>query len=207
MKIRFLIFLAALGFLFFCAGAGFGDDGFLGFYSPQFQAGEGWTAGTNAPEGTVLNPASAAGKQRVTIDLSYMPLIGFGAAAGFGNFVNLGIALPSPVGVFDVTGRFANAAFTGLNWGIMGGLTFAFSKDLFPDFYVGAGLGVEIGSDWGVGADLGFLHLPGDIGFLKDFRWGVAIVHSVGDFERPGMAPRVHPGDRGAFLAGEDGRS
>jgi flagellar hook assembly protein FlgD len=56
----------------------------------------------------------------------------------------------------------------------MGGLTFAFSKDLFPDFYIGAGLGFEFGSDWGLGLDLGFIHLPGDIGFLQDFRWGIA---------------------------------
>ncbi|MGA2765471.1 MAG: FlgD immunoglobulin-like domain containing protein [Spirochaetia bacterium] len=163
----------------FAAGAVNGESGFLDFYSPQFLGGMGGTANLNSPQGTVLNPAVAGGKQRVTLDLSYLALTGVSQnpVALDGNFLNVGVTIPSNVGVFSTTGRFTNATFSGSapNWGALGGLTFAFSKDLFPDLYVGAGLGGEFGSDWGLGLDLGFLHIPGDLGLLKDFRWGAAI--------------------------------
>jgi flagellar hook assembly protein FlgD/outer membrane protein OmpA-like peptidoglycan-associated protein len=63
----------------------------------------------------------------------------------------------------------------------MGGLSLSFAKDLFPDLYVGVGLGAElggtpgVGGDWALGGDIGFLQLPGDVGLLKDFRWGAAL--------------------------------
>ena len=159
-------------------GAVHAESGFLDFYSPQFLAGMGGTANNNSPEGTVLNPAVSAGKQRVTLDLSYLALTGVSPFAWSGNFVNAGITIPSAVGVFSTTGRFTDANFAGApNWGGMGGLTASFSKDLFPDFYVGAGVGFEFGSDWGLGLDLGFLNLPGDLAFLKDFRWGAAFLN------------------------------
>lgn len=161
------------------AGAVNAESGFLDFYSPQFLGGIGGTANINTPQGTVLNPAVAGGKQRVTLDLSYLALTGVNQSPVSlgGNFINAGITIPTNVGVFSTTGRFTNATFgtQGPDWGAMGGLTFAFSKDLFPDLYVGAGLGSEFGSDWGLGLDLGFLHIPGDLGFLKDFRWGIAM--------------------------------
>ncbi len=157
------------------APAAFSDSGFLDLFSPQFLAGGGGTATINSPQGTVLNPAASGGTQRVTLDLSYIPLIGLGSETGWGNFVNAGVTLPSRVGVFSFTGRYASAAFPSLGWGTMGGLTFSFAKDLFPDFYVGAGLGFEYGNDWGLGLDLGFIHLPGNLGILKDFRWGIAM--------------------------------
>ncbi|HVP19371.1 MAG TPA: FlgD immunoglobulin-like domain containing protein, partial [Spirochaetia bacterium] len=161
------------------AGVVHAESGFLDFYSPQFLGGMGGTANLNSPQGTVLNPAVAGGKQRVTLDLSYLALTGVNRTPVNlgGNFINAGVTIPSNVGVFSTTGRFTNATYgsQGPDWGAMGGLTFAFSKDLFPDLYVGAGLGFEYGSDWGLGLDLGFLHLAGDLGFLKDFRWGAAM--------------------------------
>ncbi len=160
------------------AGAVHAESGFLDFYSPQFLAGMGGTANDNSPQGTVLNPAVSAGRQRVTLDLSYLALTGVSPFAWSGNFVNAGITIPSAAGVFSTTGRFTNADFSGApNWGAMGGLTASFAKDLFPDFYVGAGVGFEFGSDWGLGLDLGFLNLPGDLAFLKDFRWGAAFLN------------------------------
>ena len=75
----------------------------------------------------------------------------------------------------------------------------SFSKDLFPDLYVGAGLGFEFGNDWGLGLDLGFLSLVGDLGFMKDFRWGMAF-RNIGKaytghrgFGRPWEARRLSP--------------
>ena len=89
----------------------------------------GGTANLNAPQGTVLNPAVSAGKQRVTLDLSYLALTGVNPLNWSGNFINGGITIPSAAGVFSATGRFANANFSGApNWGGMGGVTAVFRE-------------------------------------------------------------------------------
>ncbi len=174
MKTHVRFFLASLALLL-CIIPAYSESGFLDFYSPVFLGGGGGTATVESPQGSVLNPASGGGIQRVTADLSYIALAGLGDESGYGSVINAGLALPTRAGVFSVTGRFADADFPSLSWGTMGGLTASFAKDLFPDLYVGAGVGFEFGGeDWGLGLDLGFLHLAGDVGGLKDFRWGVA---------------------------------
>jgi flagellar hook assembly protein FlgD/outer membrane protein OmpA-like peptidoglycan-associated protein len=154
------------------------DSGFLDFYSPQFLAGGPSTVTQETPAGASLNPAISAGKQRATFDFSYLALPQFSPAFLWGgNVVNLGITWPTRAGVLTGAARFANAGYAGqgLDWGAQGGLNVAFAKDLFPDLYVGAGLGFQFGNDWGLGLDLGFLSFVGDIGILKDFRWGGAL--------------------------------
>ena len=93
--------------------------------------------------------------------------------------MNLGVTVPTRAGVFTAIGGFATASFNptvpGLQFGPLGGLHLSFSKDLFPDLYVGIGVGGELGNDWGLGADLGFVSILGDLGPLKDFRWGGAL--------------------------------
>jgi hypothetical protein len=170
-----MIVLLLMGAVFASA-----ENGFLDLSSPVFLGGGGGTAVTETPFGTLLNPAVSADRERVTFDLSYIALTSVtpGFALG-GNVVNLGFTLPTRAGVFSAIGRFDSAAFSpavpGVAWGPLGGLSVSFSKDLFPDLYVGLGLGGEFGSDWGLGLDIGFLSLVGDLGFLKDFRWGGAI--------------------------------
>jgi len=155
----------------------FAENGFLDLASPVFLGGGSGTASLETPAGTLLNPAISAGRERVTVDLSYIGLTQFSPFAWDGHVFNLGLALPTRAGVFSAIGRFATAGYgaaSGLQWGPLGGVNLSFSKDLFPDFYVGLGLGGEFGADWSLGADLGFLNLLGDVGPLKDFRWGVA---------------------------------
>ncbi len=168
-----LVLLLAGGIL------GFAENGFLDLASPVFLGGSGGTATLETPSGTLLNPAISAGRERVTLDLSYIALTQLTPFSLGGNVVNLGLALPTRAGVFSAIGRFTNAGFSpavpGLQWGPLGGLSLSFSKDLFPDLYIGLGVGGQFGADWGLGADLGFLNLVGDVGPLRDFRWGGAI--------------------------------
>ena len=173
-----IVRLAALAFVGFCLAAApvSAETGFYDFLSPAFLGGSANSVSLESPPATLLNPAVAAGKQRVTLDLSYIGLMDFSPAFLWGgHIINLGITLPTRAGVFSAVGRFAQAEFTSLAWGGLGGLHLSFAKDLFEDFYVGIGLGAELGADWGLWGDLGFLHLPGDIGFMKDFRWGMAL--------------------------------
>ena len=197
--------------LLLAAGAfAFAENGFLDLASPVFLGGGGGTATLETPFGTLLNPSVSADRQRVTLDLSYIALTQLtpGFALG-GDIVNLGVSLPNRAGVFTAIGRFATSDFSptvpGLQWGPLAGLNLSFSKDLFPDLYIGVGLGGEFGSDWGLGLDLGFLNFDGDIGFLKDFRWGAALRNLGRAYADPaapgslGIPPALHPGGRGEF--------
>ncbi len=144
-------------------------------YSPSFLAGGSKTVSTLSPAGDVLNPAASGARQRVTLDLSYIGLVGSDEDSGFGHVINTGLTLPTRAGVFSSSARFVSTPFDSVELGTFGGLNVSFAKDLFPRLLVGAGLGAMFGSDWGLGLDLGFVHLPGELGFFKDFRWGVAI--------------------------------
>jgi flagellar hook assembly protein FlgD/outer membrane protein OmpA-like peptidoglycan-associated protein len=178
MKNAFRTMTVSVLLLFASAFFASAESGFLDFYSPQFLGGGAGSATLESPAGTVLNPAVSAGRQRITLDLSYLALTQLTPSFLWGgNIFNLGITYPTRAGVLSGIARFAHADFpgTGLAWGSQAALNVSFSKDLFPDLYVGAGLGFQIGSDWGLGLDLGFLKLVGDLGFLRDFRWGVAL--------------------------------
>jgi flagellar hook assembly protein FlgD len=128
-----------------------------------------------SPLADAVNPAASGGTQRITADLNYLALIGLGGSAGWGSVLNGGVTVPTNFGVFTGSAHLLSAAFPSLNLPTFGAFTLSFSKDLFPELYVGAGLGFQIGAaDWGLGLDIGFVHAPGDLAFLKDFRWGVA---------------------------------
>src|SRR5208337_3149334 len=90
--------------LLLAAGAfAFAENGFLDLASPVFLGGGGGTATLETPFGTLLNPAVSAGRQRVTLDLSYIALSPFTqfypALVVGGNIVNFGFTLPTRAGV------------------------------------------------------------------------------------------------------------
>ncbi len=171
--------VVAVLFLFAAGAAASADSSFLDYTSPQFLSSGEESATAEIPAGTILNPAISADRQRVTFDASYIALTQLTPFDWGGNVVNLGLTWPTRVGVLTGIARFANAGFTGLNWGTLGALNVSFSKDLFPELYIGAGLGFEFGSDWGLGLDLGFVNVVGNLGFLKDFRWG-GVIRNMG---------------------------
>ncbi|MFP4384180.1 MAG: FlgD immunoglobulin-like domain containing protein [Spirochaetia bacterium] len=155
-------------------------------YSPSFLSGGITASGMESPQSDVLNPAVSGGKQRLTLDLSYINIYGFGTDTGMGHVINAGVTVPTRAGVFSGSGRFLDSPFVFLPYGTFGMVNVSFGKDLFPQFYVGAGMDFVFGSDWGLGLNLGFLHLPGDLGFLKDFRWGFAMRGMGKGYDAPG---------------------
>lgn len=152
-----------------------GSSNFTDFYSPVFLGGSSSIVSTESPASDLLNPAASGAKQRLTLDLSYISLLGLGSEEGLGHVVNTGITLPTRAGVFSGSARFITSPFDSLDLGTLAGVNVSFAKDLFSDLLVGAGLGGQFGEDWSAGLDLGFIHLPGEWLFFKDFRWGVAI--------------------------------
>jgi len=140
------------------------------------------------PHNTMYNPASAAGFQRTTADVNYINLQGLGSISGAGHVVNSAVSFPTKYGV--LTGSVRWLGSNGISGSLMdfGNLfmgNFTFSKELYSDLYIGSGITLSAGKsygtasefDWGVGLNLGFIHMPGNIGFMKNFRWGVVLDH------------------------------
>ncbi len=169
------LLLLALAFWMIAAYAT-AQSGIWDLYSPFFLSRGAGTASLDSPQADVLNPAAGGGRQHLTLDLSYISLMGLGDESDFGHVVNAGASIPSAIGVFSASGRFFTSPFDELYSTTFGALNFSFAKDIYRNLWIGAGLGFQYGSDdWGLGLDLGFMHLPGDLAFLKDFRWGVAL--------------------------------
>ncbi len=148
----------------------------LDLYSPVFLAGGSSTVGESSPAADALNPAASGAKQRLTFDVNGTVLLGTQSPDdGFGLALNGGLSVPTRVGVFSGSLHAIDASFPALDLGTLVGVNLSFAKDLYPRLLVGLGLGATFGSDWGLGVDLGFVHLAGDVGFMKDLRWGMAI--------------------------------
>lgn len=153
-------------------GAGVYHD----LYSPVFLAGGASSVAEVSPAADALNPAASGAAQRPILDVSYMSLIGTTGQAGWGHALNGGLTWPTRFGVWSGSLHLISSPFDAVDFGTMFALNVSLAKDLFPKLLVGLGVQSQFGGDdWGLGADLGFVHLPGDVGFLKDLRWGVAL--------------------------------
>ncbi len=144
--------------------------------SPVFLAMGDNTVSPASPAADFLNPASSALIQRPVISASYLTITGTPESEGLAHIGNIGLSVPASFGVFSGSLHYIASPFDSFDFGNMGSLGFSFSKALYPHLLVGLGMTAHAGSndkvDWGLGLNLGFLHLAGDLGFLKDFRWG-----------------------------------
>jgi flagellar hook assembly protein FlgD len=137
------------------------------------------TVSIESPTGDIFNPAASGGQQRTTIDFSVIMLPDF--ISSLGGAGNIGITIPTTFGVFSTSGHFISSPYQVTHIGTLGAFNVSFAKDVFPDFYIGIGLGTQFGSqdgtplNFGGGLDLGFIHFIGDVLFMQDFRWGIAI--------------------------------
>lgn len=157
-----------------------GTGSFNNYLSPTLLSGGGSVTSQESPQSDSINPAAAGAKQRVTLDASYLGLVGTQTGEGWqGHIANLGITIPTKVGVFSGSGHFMSSALSEVDLGTVGELNASFAKQIYPDLLVGAGLhfllGTNVGTDWGLSGDLGFLAFPGQTGFMKNFRWGIVM--------------------------------
>ncbi len=190
---RLIVFVT----LFFIAFFTFGESGIQELYSPMFIARGTNSAGTYSPASDTLNPAASGGRQNPAIDFSYLSLAGFGGLDQFGHAINIGVSIPSRIGVFTGSGRLISSPFTGIYQDTLGGVNFSFAKDLYRNLLFGLGLGFQIGSTWGLGLDTGFIHMPGsllasDSPFLQDFKWGF-VIRNMGKGYKPAGSDLAWP--------------
>ena len=152
--------------------------------SPEYLGGGMHVTRTSTPQGVYLNPASAAGYQRIILDVNYANLQGLGdTATGMGHAANLAVSIPTRRGVVTAgLGILDTTAYVGtdMDLGISTHGFFTFSKEIYDELWVGAGISGDIGKLDGVvqggGAlSLGFLHFPETFGGLKNFQWGATL--------------------------------
>lgn len=146
---------------------------------PQLLSGGASTAGGAlsyaAPEHIVINPAIIAGEQRVAVDFGYSALFRTAGKSGIGSSMQFGLMIPTRwgVGAFNLQGVFST--MDKLDLGNLFILRGAFSRDVTDSLYVGASFTAGFGTDWAVYGGLGFVYRIGTLGFMKDFRWAVAL--------------------------------
>ena len=161
--------------------------------SPQALSAGFTVTAVDAPWADRLNPAASAAQQRPVLDLGYVALTDFGEQ-GWGSAIAVGYSLPKPYAVWDFGARFIYTpeTMTDLPLGTIVDLRAGIAKDVFPNFFVGAGvsglLGTNDGFGWGLGLDLGVLAKAGDLGPFKDFTWGVVMANMGKGYETPAPA-------------------
>ncbi len=161
-----------------------GADDRYDLYSPLF-LGRGFSVTSlESPTADAMNPASSGLTQRTTLDASYIGLSAFGDTEdnrGWqGHVGNIAASFPTRAGVLTGGLQFLHTNLDPIDLGTTMGVRASFSKDLYPDLLFGVGVNADIGGDasrdFGVAGDLGIMYVPGDLGALKDFRWGLSLL-------------------------------
>jgi len=152
--------------------------------SAAFGAGKG-------PQSDAVNPALSATVQRTTLDASYLALAGLGGEANEdrqGHVVNLGLLLPTRVGVFGGTAHFINSPLNAIPLGTSFLLHLTAAKELYPGWSAGTGLRMVVGSadqfDFGLALDLGVVRETGPNALLPGLTWGIAVTN-IGKWYEP----------------------
>ena len=153
----------------------------LSLYAPAVLAGGRHLTLTGVPSAHVLNPALSATDERLNFELGYIALLSTAGDGGLGHAANAGATVPTRIGTWGFSGHFLGSDVSQMTYGPLGAVHVSFAKELYRGLFVGAGAGVQFGSDhtteefaFGAGLDLGLLHQAGDLGPLQDLSWGLA---------------------------------
>jgi len=174
--------LASLGFVYPLLANSPPDGGLLlPLLGSPASSGSGLSSTfVEAPWADRLNPAASGAQQRPVLDLGYGLLSDF-ASQGIGTAVSLGASLPQNYGVWGGGLDFVStpSSMSQLPLGSLVKLRGGIAKEIYAGLQVGADLSATLGSNggfgWGLGLDLGMLQRLSSLGFLKDFRWGLAL--------------------------------
>ncbi len=181
-KIFFCIAICALSFSAFAYNPPLAGENLFNFTSPSMLSGEASTTGGSLfqvyPGHISINPAIPAGEQRVVVDAAYTALFASNKNKSYGQAFTAGTMIPSRFGVFTGTVQGVFVPFEDMKLDNSFTIRTAFSKDIFDNLYVGLGLYGTFGTDWGLGADLGFVYAIDTISwlpFMSDIRLAAAL--------------------------------
>ena len=167
-----------------------GGDALAALSSPVALASGASVAATESPSADVVNPAASGMVQRTTFDTSYIALVGLGNEAGLGHALNLGVAVPKAYGVWTGQLGLIHSPFDALSWGTLFTGRLGMAKDFTDKLLVGVSIDTTLGSTagfgWGLAADLGIQGSLGQLGFMDNFRWGLAFRNLGKSYSAPG---------------------
>ena len=136
-----------------------------------------------SPESIIVNPALTAKEQRVDLNLAYTGLISSNKdnSIRYGNAFQGGILIPTKRFVFSGYLNGTMVPFKEMYLGNSFNFKFGLAKEITDKLTLGIGLNSGIfwgaDTDWGISANLGFVYTYGNLGFVKDFRYGASILN------------------------------
>ena len=136
-----------------------------------------------SPESMIVNPALAAKEQRVDLNLAYTGMVSSDKSNKnrYGNAFQFGILIPFKRFVFSGYGNGTMVNFNEMDLGDSFNFKFGLAKEITDKLTVGTNLNTGIfwgaGTDWALSANLGFVYNYGNLGFLKNFRYGVSVLN------------------------------
>ncbi|MBO4639344.1 MAG: hypothetical protein J5710_06270 [Treponema sp.] len=150
-----------------------------------------------SPESIAVNPALTAKEQRIDLNLANTSLFSSNETndSRYGNAFQAGLLIPFKRFVFSGYGNLTTVTFNEMNLGNSFNMKFGLAKEITDRLTVGANLNSGIfwwksATDWDLSANLGFVYTYGNLGFLKDFRYGVSILNlgkNFGNTTLPGI--------------------
>lgn len=147
------------------------------------------------PSSIYVNPALTSNQQRIDLNLGYTAMFSSNPSdsSTFGSAFQAAIILPTKWTVITVLSNGVFVPFESMDVNNTLNLKVNFAKEITDKLSVGLGLysGVFWGADndWSLGADLGFVYKVGDLGFLKDFRYGASVLNLGKNFDDTTATP------------------
>ena len=129
----------------------------------------------------LVNPALTAGEQRVNLQAAYTFLYSAEQKneTQIGSAFQTGILIPFKLYIFSgyVNGTFSpfQEMHLGNSINFRAGLSKEITDKLWVGIAAGGGYAWTYGNDWSLYGELGMLYRPGDLGFLKDFRFALSV--------------------------------
>lgn len=159
-------------------------------------------------ESIVVNPALTASSQRTNLNFGYT-LLATGNDVDedkIGTAVQSAIMIPFKLYVFSgyVNGTFANfneEMYLGNSVNGKIGLSKEITDKLNVGASVSGGAAWKHGNDWALGFNLGFLYNYGNLGFLRNFRYGASVLNLGKNYNnsdqllRPGINKESNAGE------------
>lgn len=162
--------------------------------SPAGLSGNLFTAGSisnsSGAESIVVNPALTAENQRVNLNAGYTFLFDSNNQneSQIGSAFQTAILIPNKLFVFSgyLNGTFIpfnDEMYLGNSINVKAGLSKEITDKLNIGISINSGFAWKYGMDWSLGFNCGFVYDIGQLGFLKDFRYGVSVLNLGKNYE------------------------
>lgn len=178
-----------------------GNESLFEYSSPAALSGRisvtGGALFSAGPDSLIANPALAAGEQRSALNVGFTLFVSGddNNEHRLGSSFQTGIMIPFKLYVFSgfIDGNFTNfdEFYIGNNLNVKAGLSKEITDKLDVGASVSGGLNWGYGFDWSLAGNIGFNYTYGDLGILKNFRYGASLLNlgkSYNDLKRNAYA-------------------